>query len=397
MIKKNNEPDLKSMINNPKHIHNILEKFFITQSERKKEELSKKINKLVEFYFEEKKEEELNNLLMYLYEKEDDAIDLILENIYFHIDNIFYERGAENNYVSHMFLLPIFMLNEEGQPPNISISHIEKLLREKFEKYNLLKEPSNLVLGTKYFNQNNIEEKTFHDWWHIHRDLWNENYKNGCNKQKTFLLYDSEKPLNLFYIPVLVSCKIDEVSQIQEIGNIDNMHPMFIEMQEEMNKSFEDTDFLFYELQKIEMSVSENTYLYQEHELILFLDQYKKYENIDLGYIKLEEQNAVVVFLIDNSEEILVNFYIFEINETEEDLIELLLEQTKEFYTQNLWHFDQVLSKESIVYWKEMRDKNEDENGNNFIDLSKLLKTGNEVSIKETEIAINGYNPNTIH
>ncbi len=368
-------------------VYKIAKQISSATNEDQENELIIELSNLLASNFEKSEEVELEEALQQALNDQDiELTNIILDEANFEIENLCIETPDGKEFDSTMQLMPCVLMSAEKTLLLPSLNEIEASIRTQLVEAKIIESPEQFHLGTIFLSQEDVDRFSLLDWWKTHRDITEED--SSINKEENAQIRTNKIRVNMtrgismfFFVPVIVREENNE--QI-----LDNIFDSYIDVDFWNNLSHKmqllgEYGMLLFPPMAIADTMTDTKIIMQDIEFGLFFEEHSREDNVEIGYIKLEdkEDNYAVIFF-DGYAQLLFQFYRYE---TEDDpsgfvtmLIEKCLEQGKTLYS-----FDSTITQDTLISWARNKEA---------IDITKLMKDSNQIDLEKTSKIINpGY------
>ena len=384
--------ELKQSVSENK-IYILAKEITQTEDEDKKIKLFENLGELVNTIFKNKKQEEIEDALQMAAEKEEiEVMDVIMDDTEVEIENISYTKEGKS-YNSSMLLLSCTMVSGEKIVNIPSIMRFQTTIQDHLLKANIIVRREQFTLGAIRIDQDTIEELSMQDWWNIHRNIVDDfGTPENQKKLSSISQSDVEGGLVMFHLVPVLTLEGDEKSFLNELLDSSKYDSLWTDIGKSL--STEKVGFNIMAPDYISQGMEESKYVFQSAKLQFMIHEYQEYENIEMGYIKLkgedEHTDTYVVFFFDNEDYSLADFFIFETDGNESEMVTMLVNEMSGFHSEKLWHFDTSITADELDTWFE-----DDED--NSIDLTKLIESGHTIDLNQVLTAVHGTSSKYLH
>lgn len=384
--------------NEENKIYTLAKEITQTQNSEQKHTLYKRLEELVKNTFVNSKQEEIDDAIQLAYEnKEEDVASIIQNDMDGEIEHMVFEKDGKN-YHSQMLLMPCTMLTSKQALELPSILSFQKTIQEHLLKANIISHPDEFQLGTIRIKDEEVETLTAQDWWNIHHNMV-ENRASQEEKDKLAFKskVDIENNVSMFHLVPFIT--VEENKNLKHVLEKVTDNEKYGDIWDEISKELSN-DNVGFELitpSSIYESMQNGKFMLQICQLEVLIHEYAEYDTMEMGYIKLGKDNeptdTYVVFFFDSEDNALADFFVFETDGNEMELVNTLIYEIKEFNSQRLWHFDVSLSTDTLDNWIDVEDKNDD----SMVFVTDLLKHGHTLDLKQVMMATEGNSGRYLH
>ena len=374
----------ESLPKNP--LYHLAKQITLSQNDAEKEALFEKLGEMLNKMFKTEKIDEIEHALTIAAENdEDDVMSIIMDDTEIEISHIDFEKD-DVEYTSSMLLLPCVMITKKDEVTLPAIGTFQEVIQRHLLEAKLINQADDFRLGAVRIDNDTIDDLSMNDWWSIHRNIMSdagtvENEKKLAHVQSQ----EVESGVSLFYlVPVVVSKEADE-TLLENILTESQIGNLWTNISQELSNSNVGINILAPNF--ITDSISDSQFILQSSQIQLLMKEYNEYENIEMAYMKTDEEGTYLIFFIDNEGNSLVNFYLFETDGNETEMIDMLITEVQNFPTQRLWHFDEAIHIDDLEAWYEEET----------IYLDHLMKTAHEVDIRQYNEFVNCTNSKHLH
>lgn len=370
-------------------LYKLAKKITETSNDKEKEKLFSKLGKTIKRIFRSDNTDEIETALSIAADNdEDEVISIILDDTEIEISNIDFIKNNEE-YNSSMLILSCAMITPEGNVNIPSIGRFQSVIQKHLLEAKVITSADQFRLGAVRIANDTIDDLSMNDWWDIHRNIVTDlDTKENLEKLEFITNTDVDGGVTMFhFIPVIVTKEgEDDNALMGDILDSDKYDDLWTRIGKEL--SSEKIGFNLMAPNFISRGISEAQFTYQSSQLQLMFTEYGEFENIEMGYMRTSVEDTYIVFFIDNEGNTLVNFYIFETDGNENELINMLVNEVEEFPSQKLWHFDQEFDMDDLDNWYDEEKST---------DLEALMKTAHAVDIRQYKQFIHGTATKYLH
>lgn len=384
--------ELKQLVSENK-IYILAKEITQTNDEEKKIKLFENLGELVNTIFKNKKQEEIEDAIQMAAENEEiEVMDVIMDDTEVEIENISYTKDGKS-YNSSMLLLSCTMVSGEKIVNIPSIMRFQTIIQDYLLKANIIVRREQFTLGAVRIDQDTIEDLSMQDWWNIHRNIVDDlGTPENEKKLSSISQSDVEGGLIMFHLVPVLTLENDEESFLNELLDSSKYDSLWTDIGKSL--STEKVGFNIMAPDYITQGMEEAKYVFQSAKLQLMIHEYQEYENIEMGYIKLksedEHTDTYVVFFFDNEDYSLADFFIFETDGNESEMVIMLVNEMSGFHTEKLWHFETSITSDELDTWF-------DDDEDNSIDLTKLIESGHTIDLNQVLTAVHGTSSKYLH
>jgi hypothetical protein len=366
----------ESLPKNP--LYHLAKQITLAQTDAEKEALFEKLGEMLNKIFKTEKIDEIENALTIAAENEEnDVMSIIMDDTEIEISHIDFEK-EDGEYTSSMLLLPCMMITKEKDVSLPAIGTFQEVIQRHLLEAKLINHTDDFRLGAVRIDNDTIDDLSMNDWWSIHRNIMTD-AGTAENEQKLAHRQTQEvgSGLSLFYlVPVVVSKEADE-TLLENILTESQIGDLWSNVSKELSSSTVGLNVMAPDF--ITNGISSSQFILQSSELQLLMKEYNEYDNIEMAYMKTDEEGTYLIFFIDNEGNSLADFYLFETDGNETEMIEMLISEVQNFPTQRLWHFDEAIHLDDLETWYEEETT----------DLDHLMKSAHAVDIREYNQFVN--------
>jgi len=363
-------------------IYKIAKEISISESDELNNKLIISLSEHISEHFEKNDSQYIENAIMQSVQEENAVItNIIMDEIHFDIENVFFEDEKGNEFDSTMYVMPCVVLNRTYDVLFPSISNVESIICKHFIKNGIIENKTQFRLGTIRISQGKFDEMSLQDWWNTHRDIIDDD-ENGDfsseNKQIRELTnkIQMDKVISVFYfVPIIVNT--DDNGDI-----VENIYESYIHVDmwnsigsEISDISDNDSKFTFFPPMPIAESTDNIKKIMQSLEFDLFFNQYAYMDSIEIAYAKISDSpfNYAILFF-DGEDQTLVQFYKYDTDDDTLSFIATLIEKCIENPVRTLHFLEKEIELKKLVEWS---------NAKQSIDLSYYLNGSNEIDLIE--------------
>lgn len=367
-------------------LYHLAKQITLSKNDAEKESLFEKLGEMLNKIFKTEKMDEIENALSIAHENQEvDVMSIIMDDSEIEISNFDFEKdGVE--FTSSMLLLPCMMITKQDKVTLPSIGKFQEVIQKHLLEAKLINEADDFRLGAVRIDGNTIDDLSMNDWWTIHRNFMNdvgtpENAQKLAHRQSQ----EIESGVSLFYlVPFVVSKEADE-TLLDNILSNSQLGDLWSDVSQELSDSNVGLQILVPDF--ITSSISDSQFILQSSQIQLLMNEYNEYDNIEMAYMKTDDEGTYLIFFIDNEGNTLADFYLFETDGNENEMVEMLITEVQKFPTQRLWHFDEAIHIDDLEDWYEEET----------IDLEHLMKKAHEVDIKQYNQFVHGTASKYLH
>lgn len=351
-----------------------------TDSTKEKEvlELNSVLNDEVSNLFENNHSEIIESTLTQIInENDEELLDIVLDEVNFEIENVFYEDDTDSkDYDSTMVLVPCIIMSQAEAISIPSIQSFEDHIRQALLSKNLIQSKEQFNLGTIRLSQGALDKFTIQDWWQTHRDLISERFLSDEEKSENKLLrdaktaYDMEEPVTVIYFVGQIICEENNNKTTLKIFDSQIDTDFWVGIGHQFSDEY--TKYTILPTLPINESIENTQHILETISFELFFQDNAYDEDIELLYAPIENSDEYVILFFDGESHTLEKFYIYN-TEGEHDLfICNLVEQCLKKPARTLYSYEKSITIDTLNMWKDEA---------NIIDLSSIIKESNQIDL----------------
>jgi len=367
-------------------IYKIAKQISSATNEVQENELILELSNLLATKFEQSEPLEIEEAITKALDEDNiELTNIILDEANFEIENLCIETPDGKELDSTMQLMPCVLMSAEKNLLLPSLNEIEESIRTQLVEAKIIESPQQFHLGTIFLSQEEVDRFSLLDWWKTHRDIIEED--SSKNKVENAQIRANKIRINMtrgismfFFVPVIV----------REENNdkiLDNIFDSYIDVDFWNNLSHKmqlgDYGMLIFPPMAIADTMSDTKIIMQDIEFGLFFEEHSSEENVEIGYIKLEdkEDNYAVIFF-DGDAQLLFQFYRYETEDDPSGFVAMLIEKCIE-QKKTLYSFNSTITQNTLKAWAHTSEA---------VDITKLMKDSNQIDLEKASKIINPGN-----
>lgn len=300
--------------------------------------------------------------------------------------------GKNADKTSSMFIVSCLVVSNDKKIALPSISTIQETIQTHLLQANIISDKKQISVAPFFLEHENVKNFSIQDWWQQHHKLLDdfESPKlSDMYEQNYHMVINNAAEMFHLLISVNYNDEIDEKEFSHLMENVLDLNTQhsFVWKKISDTLSSDKVSFEFTPPKYTSQAVLNSDFIIQTAQLQILFNNYKNFDNIEVGYINTEEEDVKLIMIFDNEDNMLADFYVFNTDGDEEEFLNLMMDSVKEFYTQTLWFFDSSINTSVFNTWSEEQK----------VDLTQLLEHGHKMDFNQTKIAMNGHNSNYLH
>lgn len=357
-------------------IYTLSKKISLVKDEAQREKLLVKLNTILSKHFESEQTVLIEEALTKAIQDEDvDTVNLLMDEIHLEIEMLSFEDEGKE-YDSVMQLMPVTLVTHGSAVQLPSIDDFEAIIAQSLVNKKIIDKPEQFHLGTIFLSQEDVDTFTLQDWWNTHRDIIEEpdskHYEENKKIRAGRIRVPIEKSVSMFYFVPVITYEDEQYDVMERIYDSHLEVNFWRTISEGL--SSEECSLTIFPPMGVAESMENSKYIMQDIEFSMFFDQFSSENEIEIGYIKVSDNEDYAVLFFDGEDNMLHQFYRYEIDGDSSDFVSMLVEKCLNA-GKSLYSFEDKVDMETLTNWSETEDA---------IDLDKIMKNSNLIDLEES-------------